>query len=155
MFLTFTLYYGETDSDITYNILLHATSFSADPNDPPTSEYDQESTWVNSGLLSAAPFLVSHTPERFVAPLTHLSQVLLDDVVPHLRRVQLRVEPRSDHRHDVVDAAEAGLVGQQIPARGKRGHEWNGKVIGGRGGAELRVIPPPGLSFLQNEVLEI
>lgn len=56
---------------------------------------------------------------------THLCQVFLDDIIPHLRRVQLCVESSSDHGHDVVDAAEAGLIGQQIPARAQK-QGWKG-----------------------------
>lgn len=47
--------------------------------------------------------------------LLYLGQVLLDDIIPHLRRIQLRVESSSDHWHDVVDAAQARLFSQQIP----------------------------------------
>lgn len=47
----------------------------------------------------------------------YLGQVLLNDIIPHLRCIQLRVESSSDHWHNVIDAAQARLFSQQIPAQ--------------------------------------
>lgn len=47
----------------------------------------------------------------------YLGQVLLDDITPHLGGIQLGVEASADHRHDVIYAAQSGLVGQQVPTQ--------------------------------------
>lgn len=111
-FLTSTLRHGETNFDITSccsNFLLSLTR----PT-PNLRIRTQPKLW----LASCSCFKHTHLKEAHSH--THLSQVVLNDVIPHLWRVQLRVESRSDHRHDVIDAAEAGLISQQIPARAQK-----------------------------------
>lgn len=64
-------------------------------------------TTITSGHFFSTP---SH-----VLRFLYLGQVLFDDIIPHLGGIKLRVESRSDHWHDVVDAAQARLFSQQIP----------------------------------------
>lgn len=60
--------------------------------------------------------------EQNVVSIIYLGQVLLNDIVPHLRCIQLRVESSANHRHNVIDAAQASLFSQQIPAHAQK-HE--------------------------------
>ena len=43
-----------------------------------------------------------------------LGEFVLEDVAAELRGVELRVEARPDHRHDVIDAPHPVLIGQQV-----------------------------------------
>ncbi len=47
----------------------------------------------------------------------HLCELILEDVVAKIRRVELRVETRANHRHDVIDATQPALIRQQVPAK--------------------------------------
>lgn len=63
-------------------------------------------------------------PKQNVVLFMYLGQVLLNDIIPHLRCIQLRIESSSNHRHYVIDAAQARLFSQQIPAHTQKQTEF-------------------------------
>lgn len=87
-----------------------------------TQENQPEKTTNESCVLMCAfclsPCVFVYTFGIFILEhkYIYLGQVLLNDIIPHLRCIQLCVKSGSDHRHDVIDAAQARLFSQQIPA---------------------------------------